>query len=72
MSRSKTSFGSALLQMEPEGSVIWPLAMCIAGTALLRQVAPDAELAAENRARLGAVIGKAHTSISQAPGYLGD
>ncbi len=40
MSR-KASFGSALLRMEPEGSVLWPIAMCIAGTALLRQVAPE-------------------------------
>jgi hypothetical protein len=36
------------------------------------QVAPDAEQAEANRARLGAVIGKTHTSVSQEPGYLGD
>lgn len=41
MSRPKTSFLSALLRMEPEGSLLWSLAMCIAGTALLRQVAPE-------------------------------
>jgi hypothetical protein len=37
-----------------------------------RQVPPDAEQAEANRARLGAVIGKTHTSVSQPPGYLGD
>jgi hypothetical protein len=36
------------------------------------QVAPDAEQAEANRARLGAVRGKTHTTVSQTPGYLGD
>jgi hypothetical protein len=36
------------------------------------QVAPDAAQAEANRAQLGAVIGKTHTSVSQEPGYLGD
>ncbi len=36
------------------------------------QVAPDAEQAEANRARLGAVRSKTHTTISQQPGYLGD
>ena len=36
------------------------------------QVAADAELADANRARLGAVRSKTHTTISQQPGYLGD
>ena len=36
-----------------------------------QQVAADTELAATNRARLGAVIGRAPTSVSQAPGHLG-
>ena len=36
------------------------------------QVAPDAKQAEANRARLGAVRSKTHTSISQEPGYLGD
>jgi hypothetical protein len=37
-----------------------------------QQVAPDAEQATLNRARLRSVIGKTHTSVSQAPGHLGD
>ncbi len=36
------------------------------------QVAPDPEQATANRARLGAVRSKTHTSISQQPGYLGE
>jgi hypothetical protein len=36
------------------------------------QVAPDAERAEANRARLTAVRSKTHTTISQEPGYLGD
>ncbi|MBW2401264.1 MAG: phytanoyl-CoA dioxygenase family protein [Deltaproteobacteria bacterium] len=36
------------------------------------QVSPDAEKAAANRARLGAVRSKTHTSVSQFPGHLGD
>lgn len=36
------------------------------------QPSPDALQAAANRAKLGAVIGKTHTSISQEPGYLGE
>lgn len=36
------------------------------------QLAPDAEQAAANRARLSAVRSKTHTSVSQEPGYLGD
>jgi len=36
------------------------------------QPAVDEAAAASNRARLGAVIGRAPTSISQEPGYLGD
>jgi len=36
------------------------------------QVAPDAEQAAANRARLNAVRSKTRTSVSQEPGYLGD
>ena len=36
------------------------------------QVAPDAAQAEANRARLGAVIGRTHTSVSQEPGFLGD
>ncbi len=36
------------------------------------QVAPDAEQAAANRARLGAVRSKTHTSVSQFPGHRGD
>jgi hypothetical protein len=36
------------------------------------QVAADAEQAEANRARLGAVRSKTHTTVSQEPGYLGD
>ena len=36
------------------------------------QVSADPELADANRARLGAVRSKTHTTISQQPGYLGD
>ena len=36
------------------------------------QVAPDAEQAEANRARLDAVRSRTHTTISQLPGYLGD
>jgi hypothetical protein len=36
------------------------------------QVPADAGKAAANRARIDAVRGKAHTSVSQDPGYLGD
>jgi hypothetical protein len=36
------------------------------------QVAADVEQAEANRARLGAVRSKTHTSISQQPGHLGD
>jgi len=36
------------------------------------QTALDAELADANRAKLGAVRSKTHTSVSQEPGYLAD
>jgi hypothetical protein len=36
------------------------------------QVAPDAEQAAANRARLGSVRSKTHTTVSQFPGHRGD
>jgi hypothetical protein len=36
------------------------------------QIAADPALADANRARLGAVRSKTHTSVSQEPGYLGD
>ena len=36
------------------------------------QVSADASRAAANRARIDEVRGKAHTSVSQEPGYLGD
>jgi hypothetical protein len=36
------------------------------------QVAADADQAASNRARIDEIRGRAHTSVSQDPGYLGD
>jgi hypothetical protein len=36
------------------------------------QVPPDAEQAAANRARLGSVRSKTHTTVSQFPGHRGD